>query len=75
MPQFTESSNVKPWTIFCLIGTYITTADALDLTISEEEIWANNDFERAISLIAVRSLFFDRAGGLIGSDKDLMHGE
>lgn len=61
--------------LFCFVGTYITTADALDLSISEEDIWSNNDFERAISLIAVRSLFFTRAGGLIGSDKDIMHGK
>jgi len=55
-------------------GTYITSADALDMTVSEEDIWANNDFERAIALVATRSLFYERAGGLLGPDKELMHG-
>eukprot|EP01032_Pedospumella_encystans_P015368 gene15368-17582_t len=58
----------KPW------GAYITSADALDLTVSEEDIWANNDFERAIALVATRSLFYERAGGLLGPDKEQMHG-
>ena len=53
----------------------MTTADALDMSVSEEEIWSNNDFEKAISLIAVRSLLFQRAGGLIGPDRDFIHGE
>jgi len=44
------------------------------MTVSEEDIWANNDFERAIALVATRSLFYERAGGLLGPDKELMHG-
>lgn len=58
-----------------LTGTYITSADALDTTISEEDIWANNDPERAIALVATRLLFYERAGGLLGPDKELMHGK
>ena len=44
------------------------------MTVSEEDIWANNDFERAIALVATRSLFYERAGGLLGPDKEHMHG-
>lgn len=44
------------------------------MTVSEEDIWANNDFERAIALVATRSLFYERAGGLLGPDKEKMHG-
>ena len=49
--------------------------DALNTSISAEDIWNAGDFERALSLTAVRALLFERAGGLIGSDRDKIHGK
>jgi hypothetical protein len=56
-------------------GAYITTADALDQKLSAEELWENNEFERALALVATRTLIFERAGGLVGTDKNVIHGK
>lgn len=59
---------------YSLAGAYITTEDALNSSITAEDIWTGKDYERAISLVAVRSLFYERAKGLIGSDVESIHG-
>jgi hypothetical protein len=44
------------------------------LNLTAEELWKNNEFERAVALIATRKLIFERAGGLVGTDKNVIHG-
>lgn len=61
-------NQLKPW------GTYVTTRDAMDLTLCADDIWNSGDCERAISLITVRTLLFERGLTVLGKDVDNIHG-
>ncbi len=56
-------------------GAYVSTVDALNSTISADELWKEGKFERAIALMAVRALVFDRGLGAVGKDSTAIHGE
>jgi hypothetical protein len=43
--------------------------------LSTEDLWKEGSLERAISLVAVRKLLFERADGLIGPDRAKIHGK
>eukprot|EP00981_Chlorochromonas_danica_P005468 scaffold1105_cov184-Ochromonas_danica.AAC.3 len=59
----------RPW------GVYIPTTMALDTTIDAEVLWQREEEkEKALALVAVRHLFFDRAAALIGPDVNSIHG-
>lgn len=58
----------RPW------GVYIPTAMAKDPTVLTEELWANGEHEKALSLEAVRALFFDRGAAVLGPDLQSIHG-
>jgi len=54
----------------------VLTTDALDSSsITSECLWANNEYERAIALHAVRRLLMDRASSTVGPDMDMIHGK
>jgi hypothetical protein len=55
-------------------GAYVTTSDALDPTISSQELWEKEEFERALALVATRKLIFERGGSLVGKDTSVVHG-
>ena len=69
----------RPW------GVYVLTKDALDESIDAEDIWnmaskANDDSdnskykEKALGLIATRSLIFCKGKDIIGKDINALHG-
>lgn len=61
-------NRMKPW------GTYITTSDALNISIDPEQLWNNGECERAISLMAVRALIIERGKPFVGPDIANIHG-
>ena len=54
--------------IFNCIGSYVTMAEVNDPTISAEEFWEQGAFEKAISLVAVRSMVATKGKELVGVD-------
>lgn len=58
----------KPW------GAYVTTEDALNCSIVPEDLWVSGQKERALSLISVRELLFEKGSGIVGKDKEAIHG-
>eukprot|EP01038_Epipyxis_sp_PR26KG_P009581 gene9581-12905_t len=57
----------KPW------GVYVTTEDALNSFLSSDELWETNP-EKALALIATRSLVFNAGKSLVGPDYNAIHG-
>jgi alpha-galactosidase len=61
----------RPW------GVYIQTSEAIDESINPEDIWNSDnsgDKEKALGLIATRSLIFSRGKDIIGKDVSSLHG-
>ncbi len=57
-----------------MLGSYITTEDALNSHLIPEELWKKGEFEKAIALVGVRSLIFDKGKSSVGDDLQNIHG-
>lgn len=59
--------------IVAYIGVYITTAMVNDSTLDIELMWKETP-QLAMALEACRKLMFGKADGLIGADRENIHG-
>ena len=57
------------------VGAYVTTEDALNNLLSAENLWEDKQYEKALALIAVRSLIVEKGQVFIGKDFDNIHGK